>query len=203
MKERILFFIYLVITAANCFCQGKPIGTINIDNLQAQIPIQGRTVELLAQKYRWKCVQDMKLYVHTDPYSTTQECYTVNFVYNRKRGIAYFEEFGKVRLRHLDFKRNRQLIIYVKDTNVELSCKTSLRDILEIYDYEMPSPQVYLFAPYNDNNSINKNKCFYEIAFSTGENDNTLMYLYFDEKYHLRYIEIQYYNSETVYENCE
>lgn len=198
MKNRILFLIYLVITTVVCFCQEESIDTINIDNLQLQIPIQGKTVELLAQKCRWKCVQGRKLYIHPDPYSTMRECYTVNYIYNKRRGIAYFEEFGKVRLRHLDFKRNRQLKIYVLDKNLELSYRTSLRDILEIYDYEMPSPQVYLFAPYNDKHRINKNKCFYEIAFFTGENDHTILTLYFNEKHHLRYMEIQYYNSVTV-----
>lgn len=198
MKKRILFLLYLIITTVVCFCQEESIGTINIDNLQSQIPIHGKTVELLAQKYRWKCVQDKELYIHPDPYSSMRECYTVNYIYNKRRGIAYFEEFGKVRLRHLDFKRNRQLKIYVLDKNVELSYRTSLRDILEAYDYEMPSPQVYLFAPYNEKHRINKNKYFYEIAFSTGENNHTLMYLYFDERYHLRYLEIQYNNSVTV-----
>lgn len=198
MKKRILFLLYLIIATVVCFCQEESIGTINIDNLQSQIPIHGKTVELLAQKYRWKCVQDKKLYIHPDPYSSMRECYTVNYIYNKRRGIAYFEEFGKVRLRHLDFKRNRQLKIYVLDKNVELSYRTSLRDILEAYDYEMPSPQVYLFAPYNEKHRINKNKYFYEIAFSTGENNHTLMYLYFDERYHLRYLEIQYNNSVTV-----
>lgn len=198
MKKRILFLLYLIIATVVCFCQEESIGTINIDNLQSQIPIHGKTVELLAQKYRWKCVQDKELYIHPDPYSSMRECYTVNYIYNKRRGIAYFEEFGKVRLRHLDFKRNRQLKIYVLDKNVELSYRTSLRDILEAYDYEMPSPQVYLFAPYNEKHRINKNKYFYEIAFSTGENNHTLMYLYFDERYHLRYLEIQYNNSVTV-----
>lgn len=198
MKKRILFLLYLIIATVVCFCQEESIGTINIDNLQSQIPIHGKTVELLAQKYRWKCVQDKELYIHPDPYSSMRECYTVNYIYNKRRGIAYFEEFGKVRLRHLDFKRNRQLKIYVLDKNVELSYRTLLRDILEAYDYEMPSPQVYLFAPYNEKHRINKNKYFYEIAFSTGENNHTLMYLYFDERYHLRYLEIQYNNSVTV-----
>ena len=196
--KAILLFLTFLITAVACFCQENPSGTINIDNMQSQIPIQGKTVELLVQKYRWKCVQDRELYIYPDPYSTMRECYTVNYIYNRRRGIAYFEEFGKVRLRHLDFKKNKQLRIYVVDKNVELSYRASLHDILKIYNYEMPSPQVYLFAPYNDKHSINKNKCFYEIAFSTGENNHTLMYLYFDEKHHLRYIEIQYYNSTTV-----
>ena len=198
MKAKLLFLIYLLITAVNCFCQENLCGTINIDNLQSQIPIQGKTVELLLQQYSWKCIQDMKLYIHPDPYGTMRECYIVNYVYNRKRGIAYFEKFGKVRLRHLDFKKNKQLRIYVVDKNVKLSYKTSLRDILELFDYKMPSPQVYCLAPYNDKHRINKNKCFYEIAFSTGENDHTKMYLYFNEKFHLRYMEIQYYNSATV-----
>lgn len=203
MKTRISFLIYLVITAVVCYCQENPNGTINIDNLQSQIPIQGKTVELLLQNYRWKCIQDMKLYIHPDPYSTMRECYTVNYIYSKRRGIAYFEEFGKVRLQHLDFKKNRRLRIYVVGKDVELSYKTLLSDILEIFDYEMPLPQVYCLAPYNAKHRINKNKSFYEIAFSTGENNHTIMYLYFDEKHHLRYMEIQYYNSATVSVSCE
>lgn len=203
MKARILLLIHLITIAIVCLSQENPSGRINIDNMQSQIPIQGKTVELLPHKYSWKCIQDIKLYINPDHYSTMRECYTVNYIYNRRRGIAYFEEFGKVRLRHLDFKKNKKLRIYVLDKNVELSYKTSLRDILEVYDYEMPSSQVYLFAPYNEKHIINKNKCFYLTAFSTGENNHTEMYLYFDEKHFLRYMEIQYFNSETVYEDCE
>ncbi len=203
MRIRLLFLIYLVLTAAVCFCQKKPNGTINIDNLQSKIPIQGKTVELLSLKYSWKCIQDMKLYIHPNPFSTMRECYTVNYFYSGRKGIAYFEEFGKVRLQHLDFKKNKRLRIYEVDKNVELSYKILLRDILEVFDCEMPSPQVYCLAPYNDRHRINKHKCFYEISFSTGEKDHTIMHLYFDEKHHLRYMEIQYYNSSAVYKDCE
>lgn len=203
MRIRILFLIYLVITAAACFCQENPTGTINIDNLRSKIPIQGKTVELLSLKYSWKCIQNTKLYIYPNPFSIKRECYTVNYVYSERMGVAYFEEFGKVRLQHLDFKKNKRLRIYVVDKNVELSYKMSLHDILEVFDYEMPSPQVYCLAPYNDKHRIDKHKCFYEISFSTCENDHTTMHLYFDEKHHLRYMEIQYYNSSAVYKDCE
>jgi len=203
MRIRILFLIYLVLTAEACFCQENPIGTINIDSLQSQIPIQGKTGELLPLKYSWRCVQDIRLYINPDPNNTMRECYTVNYIYNRRRGIVYFEEFGKVRLRYLDFKKNKNLKIFVVNKNVMLSYKTSLRDILEDFNYEMPSPQVYCLAPYNDKHRINKHKCFYETSFSTGEKDHTMMHLYFDEKHHLRYLEIQYYNSSAIYKDCE
>jgi hypothetical protein len=118
---------------------------------------------------------------------TKDTIYYFNAILCRKKGISYYENNGRVRLSYIDLKKNKD--VFISTDKIILSRNLMLEELMKIYNYtfeDIAGPQARIMAPY----PMRKCHCFYQINFSTGEQEPANIELYFDCKKRLRFISI-------------
>lgn len=196
MKDLIIFTILFF---SFSYLQGQPknsLDTIRLEELKSKnvfiitekdnlIKSLGEPVLIDENKlFRYK-----KRFIHSNEKDTMFFFNVISYGNNK---MSYIEKNGKVRLKYLDFKKNKKAVIIT--SLLKLSRRLRLGELKQVYQYtdlDIGDSQNGILAPWYPNQ---KNNCFYRIDFSTGEHGNVYIELYFDCKRKLRYMSIGAYD---------
>jgi hypothetical protein len=168
--------------------------TIKLTDANSNIPILTSTENLiLSLGCSSFMIFNSSHRIRTFPLTATDKdtSFCFNVIFYSKKGITYLEKDKKVRLRDIDFKRNRDVFIHFD--KISFSRELTLAELMKIYHYtdeNIVGSQVGIMAPY----PMRKCRCFYQVNFSTGEYKAVNIELYFDCKMRLRFMSIGAYD---------
>ena len=184
--------------------------TIHIGQIRSSVPVIGKFADLpfvFEGKGVWCCNlfnYELKYYPWTI-HDSAIYVYKVNSIYDKKTRTSYAsDKDGNIRLRYLDFKSQRGIFMSLGDVGLYLTRETTLDEFIKVFnitDTILFGPA--LMAPWNYYNKNGKprnwrHKQFTSLWFYTDEGRRTHITFSFDDKRHLRCVELDYFNADKV-----
>lgn len=204
MKRTLLLCVIGTLLAYSAAAQR--IDTVRLENIRANLPIIGKTADLQfinKRQAKWYYYYHSRFQyprfriIDSTRYRCIERYNHINLI-TIPYQVQYVEENGDIRLHYLDFKKRKGSIMFLWEPNISLSYKTTLEEFLKAFNEpEFPESGIASMAPYNYKLKHWRKK-YYVLGYYTGENKYTCIVFYFDHKQHLRFVEIEYYNKNTV-----
>lgn len=204
---RKIFFVFgFLLWSVTLFAQ---VDTIHIGQIRSSVPIIGKISDLpfvFKGKGEW-CYsifnQEIKYYPWSK-HDTALYVYRVNTIHEKKTGTFYMsDKDGNIRLRYLDFKFARGSFMSLGDVGLYLTSETTLDDFIKAFNIKDSiefGPA--LMAPWNfyRNGKPRKwrHRQYTNLWFWTDEGRRTHIIFSFDDKRHLRCVELDYFNADKV-----
>ena len=203
-------FFCLVLSLMCCIggLRAQSIDTIRLKDIEASFPMLGQISDLPYigdGKINWR-YKSCNLTLEFYPYRVTDSLvrrYHVNTLSGWPK-MGYISEGNRLRLQYLDFKKMKKSYLRVKGVAF-LSYKTTREEFVQAFhitDTLEWGPEC--MAPYEIDKHIllrtrcHRNRQYCPIGFYTGEDKRTFITFFFDHKRHLRFLELDYCNPETV-----
>jgi hypothetical protein len=183
--------------------------TIHIGQIRSSVPIIGKLTDLpfaFDGKGKW-CYSIFNQEIEYYPwnkYDTNLYVYRVNTIYDKKTGTYYMsDQDGNIRLRYLDFKLVRGSFMSLGDVGLYLTSETTLDDFIKAYNItDTIEFGPALMAPWNFYRKGKprrwRHRQFTNLWFYTDEGRRTHIIFSFDDKRHLRCVELDYFNADKV-----
>jgi len=201
-------FVLAILLMSGFFARAQ-VDTIHIGQIWSSVPVMGKLADLpfvFGGKGEWCCsLYNYELkYYPWNIHDTAVYVYRVNEIYDKKTRTSYAsDKDGNIRLRYLDFKSHRGVFMALGDVGLYLTSKTTLDDFIKAYnitDTILFGPA--LMAPWNyykyGKPRICGHKQFTSLWFWTDEGRRTHITFSFDDKRHLRCVELDYFNADKV-----
>lgn len=183
MVKVILIFVFLIISNK----ADSQIDTIKLSDMKStSIPILSTKKDLFIDLGEpSSIIHNNYMYIFKSDDMAIDSIFNFNTLLFQN-GISFIEKNGKVRLQSIDFKKNKKISI---DTpKFKLSRNLTLNEILNKYGYTTEKIENTSYIHIDPSTKSHKIvKC---LRFSTGENDNIYIYLYFSSNGKLRQISI-------------
>ena len=204
--KKVFLVLFVMLWGVNSFAQ---VDTIHIGQIRSSIPIVGKLADLqyiLDGKGKWvygTFNQEIKYYPW-NIHDSAVYVYRVNTIHDKKMRASYASDNdGNIRLRYLDFKLVRGSFMSLGDVGLYLTSETTLDDFIKAYNItDTIEFGPALMAPWNFYRKGKprrwRHRQFTNLWFYTDEGRRTHITFSFDDKRHLRCVELDYFNADKV-----
>ena len=197
-------FVLAILLMCGFFARAQ-LDTIHIGQIWSSVPVIGKLADLpfvFDGKGKW-CYGTFNFELKYYPWTiedTAIYVYRVNWIHEKKKHVTYLSDNeGNIRLRYLDFKLARGSFLSLGDVGLFLSYNTTLDDFIKAFNITDTiefGPEC--MAPYNYKFRHWRHKQFTNLWFWTDEGRRTHITFSFDDKRHLRCVELDYFNADNV-----
>ncbi len=205
--KKVLLVLSVMLWCVSSFAQSD---TIHIGQIRSSVPVIGKLADLpfvFAGKGKW-CYGTFNFELTYYPWTihdTAVYVYRVNTIYDKKTRTSYVsDKDGNIRLRYLDFKSHRGIFMSLGGVGLYLTRETTLDEFIKVYNItDTIEFGPALMAPWNFYNKYGRprhwrHKQFTSLWFWTDEGRRTHITFSFDDKRHLRCVELDYFNADNV-----
>lgn len=202
-------FVLMVLLMCGSYTRAQK-DTVYIGRIDSSVPIVGKLADLqyvFGGKGEW-CYSSFNWEISYYPWTVTDTLvyvYHVNTIYDKKTQTSYASDNeGNIRLRYLDFKLARGAYMSLRGTGLFLTYETTLDEFIKAFNItDTIEFGPALMAPWNYYKKNGRphhwrHRQFTSLWFWTEEGRRVHIIFSFDDKRHLRCVELDYFNEDHV-----